>query len=490
MFLFLNKYNVEKIVSFSVQNNLCNAPITNVRAKTQVLTPPISGRSQSSAAFGTSLVQTQAPVQVRTQLANADENKKYTDLMSVLDKSSKKNLELLLKNGKLLSDKSNDRTTTLDNLHKMLTNPRAVGLDPRVVVKETVNAIADPFIITQNFGDMPKQYAPQVLAMAKAEDTTIRTKHPDSIAPNKEISAQSIEVKHSGSCVGASIEFDLASRMPAEFARFAEGLSSTNLAVSKTIQTKNLSDKTLDAVWLLNNFEIPYEMSNFDTAKLTLAPDSGALARAQIQNSNKDKLERSLVDVLMQSTFLNVGSQQTYNSLTDTRKGKFTQNDTGLIEFEKTFTESIVEDKNEISVIYQTIDDDGKLVGYEKDFNTLKKQILSSLAMGQNVVIGYTFTDQTNKVIGGHEVTIIGVKQEKNGKLTFICNDTDDDNPHPISYSEDYIIPKIHHAGLPQAVAEQDSKTPESWVEGLNAYKEAKDLKDAQDYVNATLVKH
>ncbi len=483
-------------MSLSVQNNLYNTPVTTAPAKTQVITPPISGRSQSPVAFGTTTqTATQTPVpkptNIRTQLANAQENKKYTDLLTVLDKHSKKNLEMLLKNGKLLSDKSNDKSTTLDNLHKMLTTPRANGLDSKIIIKETINAIANPFVITQNFGDMPKQYTQQVLTFAKIEDSAIKARHPEeNYVQNKEINEQSIDVKHSGSCVGASIEFDLASRMPAEFTRFAEGLTSPNLSVNKTIQLKNLSDKTLDAIWLLNNFEVPYKMNNFDTADLVLAPDAGALARAQIQNSHKDKLERSLIDVLMQSTFLNVGSQQTYNSLTDTRKGKFTQNDTGLIEFEKTFTESIVEDKNEISVVYQTIDDDSRLVGYEKDFNTTKKQILSSLAMGQNVVIGYTFTDNTNKVIGGHEVTIIGVKQEKNGKLTFICNDTDDDNPNPIAYSEDYIIPKIHHAGLPQEVAEQDAKSPEPWVEGLNSYKEAKDLKDAQDFVQATLGKY
>lgn len=480
-------------MSLVVQSNLYSPPLTNVRAQNKVMTAPTSSHNPTSVSFGAAsnpAIATANPVvtNVRTQLTTAEEKKKYSDIISILDKQSKKNIELLLKNGKLLNNNSNDKSTTLDNLHKILTNPRAQGLESKVIMQETVNAIANPFTITQNFGDIPKQYVPQALAQAKAEDVDIKTKHPqENPTPSAEITEKSIDVKHSGSCVGASLEFDLASRMPAEFARFAEGLSSKDLAVTKKIQLKNLSDKTLDAIWLLNNFEVPYEMKDFNSATLKLAPDAAALTRAQIQNSHKDKMERSAVDVLMQSTFLNVGSQQTYNSLTDTRKGKFTPNDTGLIEFEKTFTESVVEDKNEISVIYQTIDEDGKLVGYEKDFGTMKKEILGSLAMGQNVVIGYTFTDNTNKVIGGHEVTIIGVTQDKSGKLIFICNDTDDDNPNPIAYPEDYIIPRIHHAGLPQEIAEAETKTPESWVEGLNAYKEVKDLEDAQAYVKSTI---
>ena len=97
---------------------------------------------------------------------------------------------------------------------------------------------------------------------------------------------------------------------------------------------------------------------------------------------DRDNYERSPLDVLMQSTFMQVGSQQAYNSLTDKRAGKFNQNDKGLIEFEKTFTESVVEDKNKMSVTYQTVDENARLVGYETDFKTMKKQITDALNMG------------------------------------------------------------------------------------------------------------
>ena len=50
-------------------------------------------------------------------------------------------------------------------------------------------------------------------------------------------------------------------------------------------------------------------------------------------------MERSCIDVLLQSSFMQLGSQGTYNSLTDKRYGSLSTNDTGLTEFEKTFTE-------------------------------------------------------------------------------------------------------------------------------------------------------
>ena len=253
------------------------------------------------------------------------------------------------------------------------------------------------------------------------------------------------------------------------------------MSVNKKIKLSNLADNTLDAVWLLNAFEIPYEAKDFNEAVLKFAPDKNAIVRAHIQTVDKDKYERSSLDVLMQSTFMQVGSQQSYNTLTDKRAGKFNQNDKGLIEFEKTFTESVVEDKNKISVTYQKVDENAKLIGYEMDFETIKRQIIEALKSGDNVIIGYTQTDENNTIVNGHEITITDVKLDKNGKMIFICNDTDDGISRPVEYSEDYLLEKIHHAALPQNIVRNDINITENWQEGLKTYKELK----AQQYNKA-----
>lgn len=414
-------------------------------------------------------------VNIRTELVKQEDKQKYVKLVAILDKESKKNLEVLLKKGILLNTESNDKTSTLDNLYKILECPRAEGLDTKIVLKETIKTISNPFIINQNFGDIPKAFLDR---MIKAANDGVETSNLIAMAkqniPIEGFDESSITVPNSGACVAASIEFNLAKQMPAEFARFAQELTSPKVAVNKQINLKNLATNTLDAVWLLNSFEIPYEMKDFNVAKLVLAPDKNALIRAQVQNSFKDDTERSLVDVLMQSTFMNVGSQQSYNSLTDSRRGKFNDNDKGLIEFEKTFAESVVEDKNKVSVTYQIVDEDAKLRGYETDLATVKRHILDSLAMGENVIVGYTQTDDKNTVINGHEITIIGSKRGSDGKTIFICNDTDDDKPNPIEYGEDFLLPKIHHAGLPEKVVQNDINYVDNWVSGISAYKEAK----------------
>lgn len=441
--LSYNNYNTVKSVNTAkVQNNVA----ANVSAPNFTSNP-----MRAQIHFGT----TQAVPNIRTELVSKEEKAKYTELTNLVDKETKRQLNTLLKNGILLNSDSNDKSTTLDNLYKIAKTKRAQGLNSQAILKDTINTISDPHIITQQFGNIPEQFQ----QMAKASEGN---------------SSEDINVEHSGTCVASSIEFNLAQKHPAEFARFAEGLSSPQMAVNKTIKMNNLADNTLDAIWLLNAFEVPYEAKDFDKATLKFAPDKNAIIRAQIQTVDKDKMERSPLDVLMQSTFMQVGSQQSYDTLTDKRAGKFNQNDKGLIEFEKTFTESVVEDKNKISVTYQTVDENARLVGYETDFNTMKKQITDALKLGENVIIGYTQVDASGTIINGHEITIIGTKTDKNGKMIFICNDTDDNVSKPIMYSEDFLLPKIHHAALPQAVVQDDVQLVENWVEGLKTYKKLK----------------
>ena len=405
------------------------------------------------------------PDNVRTSLNNKDEISKYNTVLTNVDKHTKKKIEAMLKTGILLSNRSNDRSTVLDNLYTIASTKRADGLSSKEILKNTVDAISNPYSITQQFGDIPRNYqaaaANMFLDGKQANSSSLKSAY------------EEINIEHSGTCVAASIEFNLAKNYPAEFARFAAGLSSPELAVNKTIQLKNLTDNVMDSVWLLNAFEIPYEMKDYENAVLKIAPDKNAIMRASIQTNYRDKGERSSLDVLMQSAFMNVGSEQSYNTLSDKRKGKFNQNDKGLIEFEKTFTESIVENENKTSITYQKVDENSKLVGYETDFETIKQQITDSLKLGHDVIIGYTQTDENNVIINGHEITITDVKIDKNGKMIFICNDTDDGISKPISYSEDYLIPKIHHAALPQVVLDgKIEEAPNNWEEGLKVYQE------------------
>ena len=271
---------------------------------------------------------------IRTELATKDEKKKYNELVQELSPAYKKKLEYALKSGILLKNNSDDKSSVLDNLHKILKEERDKGLDKITILKECLDIIQNPYVITQTCEDIPAEYKTAVLGIVTnlSEDVNVLNQ------ANYEL-----DNLHTGTCPTASVEFDLATKNPAEFFRIVEGLTSPKNEVHKVIDMDALSEKTLDAVWLLNKFKTPHEIINYDKAVIKLKPDENALIRARIQNHHRDKGERSIIDVLMQSTMMQLGSQQTYDSLTDKRApNEWTTDDGGLIDFEKNYVESIM----------------------------------------------------------------------------------------------------------------------------------------------------
>ncbi len=411
-------------------------------------------------------------VPLKTRLETQDEQNMYSQIVSLIQTSKENSispndnisvaqkLDFLLKSGKLLSSSSNDNSTTLKNLYDIATTPRCYGLDNAKILAQTIDALYDPTVITQNFGDIPNNIKNQILSS-------------DDIAQGIKANPELMDVEGSGTCVAASVEFHMANKHPAEFARWVSGLTSQNKEVEQKVRLDALSKFKMDAVAFLNIFEAKQKDFNFDYTTLSLKPDDGAYVRAQVQDKHWDKGERSIVDVLMQSTLMQLGSQGSYDSLTDIRGGKFSTNPQGLVETEKTFIESIVENNEKMSIRYQKVDDNQNLVGWECDFNKIQKHIINTLNTGEDVIIGYVLTNETsgktkkagyvntvdnapNKIINGHEITIVGYKTDNNGKVTFICNDTDDDKSELIEYSADFLIPKIHHAAYPVAMIQDD----------------------------------
>lgn len=451
------------MIRFETQNNLiASSKVAFKSEANSAVSVPIVANNSAAVVNQTSSANNYISP-INTALRTTEEQKKYNEVAKELDSKSRGKLNELLKIGVLLSNNSNDNSTVLDNLHKIVSEPRIKGLDSKNILKETLVSISNPYSITQNFGDMPDKIAAEI----------IRTE------VNKGITKQSLNVR-SAACVATSIEFNIANKMPAEFTRMVAGLSSENYSVAKKLKLSDISANTVDAIWLLNEFKVPYKLKNWDEVEVLMQPDRNAIIRSRVQTSYKDPGERSSVDVLMQSTLMNMGSQGTYDSLTDTRTGKYNPDNKGLTDIEKNFAEEVAEGQAKISITYQIIDDNGRLAGSVCDFETVKKHLMNALKAGNNVIIGYTQTNSDKKVINGHEITIIGFEQDKDGKLTFICNDTDDDKPAPIKWAADDLIPLIHHAGLPTDVLKEDVEVVDSWREVLDMYKKDKEQPNTQ----------
>ncbi len=438
----LNSFNSMQNVHFGASNSV---------------KPPVSSPLSYALNFPkTNKYDSPALLPLNTKLTDEKDIEMYNEILNlfVSSKTEKKSpiddvlrqqkLDALLKNGTLLNKNSNDNSSVLENIYKTVKEKRAADMDGLKIAGQIIDTLYNPAIINQRLGDIPKE----------AEIFILK---------DKNIDKSSVSVEGSGTCVAASVEFHMANKHPAEFARWAQSLTSPDVAVEKNINLSALSKNKMDAFWLLREFEVPREGINFKDAKLSLKPDENAIVRAQIQDNYWDKGERSILDVLIQSTLMQVGSEQSYNSLTDTRGGKFNSDPQGLIEFEKTFIESLVENSERTSVVYQNVDNDQNLLGWNTDFNKIQKHITDAIDSGEDVIVGYvitaqecgTVTDNPKKIAGGHEITIVDYTKDNNGNLTFICNDTDDDTDAFVKYPASYIIPKIHHASYPVEIVEE-----------------------------------
>lgn len=315
--------------------------------------------AQTQQAYSAENVRAYGTTGLQTTLATEEAQKKYAEISAILEPETRVALSGLLKSGTLLNNNSNDGSSVLDNLHKMATEPRIRGLNPKTLVTEAIATVANPSVITQKFEDIPEHVE---RAVHRHPELGVR-------------SASEMDIGDgSNTCVAASIEYGLASTRPAEFVRMAAGLSSEDYSVTKNIPLSDIAPERDDALWLLDKFELPHTIDENDNVTVKISPDRNAIIRARVQMSHRDEGERSSIDVLMQSAFMNVGSAQTYNALNDTRKpsdGIMGSGDTtGLSRFEAAFTEGLVINHPKDIVVCQAIQQgDGRLLPIFGEYN-------------------------------------------------------------------------------------------------------------------------
>lgn len=518
------------------------------------------------------------------KIKNYSEMYKY--LSEFVDEEGKKDLQSLHTNKKLLSNKSNDGSSTLENLYKIATQPRTPGFDPKIIIAETLKILADPYVITQDFGKIPEAVLPQlindenasvqqkleaektqphseyekkeilktitpfesqkesainlakkvsssILPNAKPEDildansqvfSQMKTKavndpqktaqiealkeaavnlaqkvgNPisqnakleDMLAVNALLlsimqiqaendpqkatqitqyqeqyqslsqAAEDINFSKGHTCPAASMEFDLADKKPAEFARYVERLTSPDKSVKTKIKYSNIADDMPMAISKLVDWKIDYKKLNAENIEITLRPDDNAYPRSIIQEYEREKNSRSAVDALLQSTFMQIGSEKTYNSLTDLRS-EDTGQGRGLNQEEGAFVESIIDyEGGKDSVSYMELDDNlTKINKYNFDRDTTEKMLTDTLNSGKNIMIGFlTDIDEKGNLVtpNGHEILLTGILQDKNGEKFFKYQDSDDEDHYEPSYIKvSELLRTIHHANLPKNITKK-----------------------------------
>lgn len=181
-------------------------------------------------------------------------------------------------------------------------------------------------------------------------------------------------------------------------------------------------------------------------------------------------LQNSKSPVKTQQAFMNristLNSKLTYAERTQLQEALQAQS-RGLTEMEKTLLETIIKDNGGISsVTYQVVagkaepkpgeETQSYLYGYTRSFEQATADMIEALKMGEFVIIGITDTDSHGSIVGGHEITLTSAfVDKKDGEIKFVVVDSDDDIPTPVIRSARELMPRIHHAGLPNKLAKK-----------------------------------
>jgi len=241
-------------------------------------------------------------------------------------------------------------------------------------------------------------------------------------------------------CAAASIEFYLASQHPAQFFKMVEELTSEQKSFMKNVNWNNLNNE---------NFHTDCTIIDKKNAIVKITADENAYLLAKIQTKHKDENERSIVDIIMQSTIMNLGSGGTYESIGDryglTSYKCYDFAESGLKAEMAEFVLDILCDDNIECSIYKDYDYKANKLKDMYNPADIKNEILDALNRKGSVVAGFCWNDAITGICG-HEITIIGYTTNMNGDGFFIIQDSDDSESKPALWEEKSCLEMLHHA--------------------------------------------
>jgi hypothetical protein len=229
--------------------------------------------------------------------------------------------------GTLANTKGDDSHTLLYYLHKLITSPRAPGLNPKLTLAETVNWLANPNDVNQDNA-----------VTTKAERTALWQAAQDPALPTGWATPHSVDdisAKDAYNCGPASILSRLAEEQPKELARLIEEASSPTLSATEVVQASDVqpsltaagagvwgnlpsTQKALAVLQAANLQATPISSTAF---KVSLPVPVSGLQRAVFAQRHPTPFAGRGVEALMYSLVVHNGSRHTYDAATDERWG-------------------------------------------------------------------------------------------------------------------------------------------------------------------------
>jgi len=401
----------------------------------------------------------------------AEQQKMYEVLKHHLKShSARKQLEALKKHGVLQDCNTDDGHSALFHLYSIISTPRQPGYRGDEILRETVEIISKPYVITQHFGPLSDKSAEKEIFLRNHPEQDPFAKNTAQDPSARPLTAKDLNVDNSATCVSSSVMYVMAQKEPAELARQISQLTGPmNGFYEKATFSEISPDDPSQAAGILKQSGVQYKQIDNDRIMVKVNATSSAIVRAiDAQKAATGHKDRNAVETIYQSALTHLATS-TYDAATDLRgeSDNPLQTSKGLSEQEKSLMETIVEENGGVqSVTYQAVggkahpdpghSDDSYLYGYNRNFQQTARDLVTALQNNRFVIVGLTETDKSGAIVGGHEITLTkAFTDKKTGELKFIVADSDDDNPQLVARSARELIPRIHHAGfsIPQAQA-------------------------------------
>jgi hypothetical protein len=385
----------------------------------------------------------------------------YKAIYGTIPSASRKYLYSLLKQGRLTDTNTQDNRSMLAHLYSICSTPRAKGFDARIILSELLRILNQESTITQRF-------APLNSKIMKQEMNYYNSGQGPKLA--KPVDEAMLQVSSSATCVASSLMAYMVLKEPSEFVRQIAALTSPRQAFLQKVSADVISpEDTGQATQKLKEYDIPFSAipgtnGSQYWAKVNL-PYSGYL-RAISDEDRRPTGTRGIVESVYQAALTHLVVQN-YDPGLDMRVNPDGTLDPskGLEEDRKTMMERIIKRKvPEISITYQYMANDKAgepyLLGYFRNFKQTTQDLMNSLDMGEPITVGITDTDPYGPTAGrnnmGHELEVKAYQRNpQTGEIEFIVDDSDDGIPHEVKRSASELVPKIHHAGFPQKLAQK-----------------------------------
>lgn len=406
------KENVEKFLKGEIKLPLEKEANEYLDGKLEIVSEPIATPRYYNAKV--------RDIRNKITFLTEDEKLKYDVLCeNISDDEHKEKLDCLLKY-EILLKRNEDGISVMDSLYKIIQEERASGIDPSELLVNAIELLYNPALISQSDFEIPedkkREIAAEIYYRTSKEQGTMPVK--SMYEYTRRASKNQIEGIEewldsrygAGTCAAASLEYDLLCNNPAEFFRILERLTSTEKSLIKESRYAGNWDNKV----LIRADEEAYVLSANSTVQ-----------RAKIKENMPDlnlsfadlTQNRNVIDIIMQSAFMNLASNNSYHSIADTRMGGAANiqyvGNSGLCEIEEVKARQILNNQ-EYLLIEKTFSNQKELLKILKENLDKNKKVLTNIqARG---ILG--------DVLGGHAVIITGYKTNIQGKVLYYIKDS------------------------------------------------------------------